>query len=56
MRKRDDVKPRVINRNKYGEIFDPKTYVVPYEGNEHIYARLAEIRRSIDAKKNERSV
>lgn len=41
---------KVTNINKYGEVFDPKTYKVPYEGNEHIYAALAEIVGRINAK------
>lgn len=46
----------VININKNGEIFDPKNYVVPYKGNEHIYARLLEIRRESNARKAAHSV
>lgn len=34
---------KVININKNGEVFDPATYEIPYEGNEAVYNRLREI-------------
>lgn len=52
-KKRPEVQITVINRNKYGEIFDPANYVVPYKGNEHIYAWFEDYaRRHMNDKSN----
>ena len=44
---------RVVNINKLGEEFDPRTYTVTVRGNEPIIKRLRELREELTDGKDE---